>query len=140
MAHNPPSGKASRGTILRYALFQVPGWLLVGAGLWALRHWFAADPAVLAAIAAFWLAKDFVLYFFTWKAYQPPGETAHPMAGAKGFAATDIDPEGRVRIRHETWQARTAPGAPFIPGGTPIRVAAAKGLTLIVEEDERKEG
>jgi membrane-bound serine protease (ClpP class) len=52
------------------------------------------------------------------------------MIGAFGVAQTDLDPDGKVMVRGEIWDAR-AQGK--ILKGTRVRVRAFDGLTLLVE-------
>jgi membrane-bound serine protease (ClpP class) len=54
------------------------------------------------------------------------------MTGATGQVARALDPTGSVYVAREYWSARTADGSK-LERGTPIRVVAAEGLTLIVE-------
>jgi len=52
------------------------------------------------------------------------------MIDARGVAQTDLDPEGKVMVRGEVWDAR-AQGK--ILKGTRVRVRGLDGLTLLVE-------
>jgi membrane-bound serine protease (ClpP class) len=52
------------------------------------------------------------------------------MIGLVGVAETDLDPAGKVLVRGELWNARTAER---IPQGARIRVREMDGLTLVVE-------
>jgi membrane-bound serine protease (ClpP class) len=54
------------------------------------------------------------------------------MINSLGVAETDLDPEGRVLIRGELWQARAAQ---TVLQGTRVRVAGLEGLTLRVEPE-----
>jgi membrane-bound serine protease (ClpP class) len=52
------------------------------------------------------------------------------MISATGVAQTDLDPEGKVMVRGEIWDARSDQ---TILKGTRVRVRAVDGLTLLVE-------
>ena len=52
------------------------------------------------------------------------------MIDATGVAQTDLDPDGKVLVRGEIWDARSSQ---TIPKGTRIRVQSLDGLTLLVE-------
>ena len=54
----------------------------------------------------------------------------HPAIGAIGIAVSNLDPQGVVRVRSETWSA-TAVSDP-IPAGERVQVVAADGLRLRV--------
>jgi membrane-bound serine protease (ClpP class) len=52
------------------------------------------------------------------------------MIDAAGVAQTDLDPEGKVMVRGEIWDARSSQ---TILKGTRVRVRSVDGLTLLVE-------
>jgi membrane-bound serine protease (ClpP class) len=54
------------------------------------------------------------------------------MTGATGTVARELDPLGSVYVAKEYWSARASDGSK-LERGTPIRVVAREGLTLIVE-------
>ncbi len=55
------------------------------------------------------------------------------MTGLRGVALSDLDPEGRVMVRGEIWQARCASN---VTKGTPVRVVSIQGLELTVRPDD----
>lgn len=55
---------------------------------------------------------------------------AEAMVGKRGEVVEPCDPLGRVRVRGELWQARSAQP---LPVGQPVRVVAVVALTLEVE-------
>jgi membrane protein implicated in regulation of membrane protease activity len=120
----------------KYLLFQVPGWLVVGSLAWAAHGWFGLHAwLAIGAFAAF-VVKDAVLFRFVRDAYAVrPRPAAAGLLGAHGVAQEPIAPEGFVRVGHELWRARLAPGAAPIPAGAPIRVESLEGLTLRVRGD-----
>jgi membrane-bound serine protease (ClpP class) len=54
------------------------------------------------------------------------------MVDSVGLAQTDLDPEGKVLIRGELWQARAGQ---TIRRGARVRVLRVEGLTLRVEPE-----
>ncbi len=56
------------------------------------------------------------------------------MKGFSGFATEDLDPEGRIRIRGEWWNARSA-GGERIPKQSSVTVKDQDGMVLIVEKN-----
>ncbi|MCC5812072.1 MAG: NfeD family protein [Ectothiorhodospiraceae bacterium] len=118
--------------LLRYTLLQIPGLVLLGALLW--WAWSEGWLSPLAALLVFvvWLVKDVMLYPF----YRPALERQVPtggqvLIGREGFVTVPLDPVGRVRIGGESWRAHTPDRQP-LPRGQPVRVVAARGVTLQV--------
>jgi membrane-bound serine protease (ClpP class) len=54
--------------------------------------------------------------------------------GADGVALTDLNPEGTVRVRGETWTAESVSGP--VRRGVPVHVVEVDGLHLRVWSDE----
>lgn len=120
----------------KYLLFQLPGWAVVGGLAWAAHGWLGLHPWIGAAALAIFVVKDVVLFRFVRDAYAvtPRPPDAH-LVGARGVAAEPIAPEGFVRVGHELWRARLAPGADPLPAGAPVRIEALEGLTVRVRGD-----
>jgi membrane-bound serine protease (ClpP class) len=59
---------------------------------------------------------------------------AEGMVGESAETMGPLDPSGRVRVRGEIWNARSA--AP-VPEGAPVRIQAVDGLTLVVEPEPK---
>lgn len=57
-----------------------------------------------------------------------------------GRVVDRIAPCGRVRVSGELWRAELAHGAPGIERGEAVRVRARRGLTLMVEPEDRGSG
>jgi membrane-bound serine protease (ClpP class) len=55
------------------------------------------------------------------------------MVGLRGLTLTELNPNGLVRVRGETWQAHAATP---LPAGAAVRVTAIHQLTLEVESEE----
>jgi membrane protein implicated in regulation of membrane protease activity len=121
----------------RYLLLQVPGWILVALILAGLCRW--ADLPLWAAFGAYavYVGKDFVLYPFLRRAYEPDSRTGvELLAGERGVAETELNPEGFVRVRGELWRAQIEPGSAAVRPGEPVVVVAGRGMTLIVRKTE----
>lgn len=52
------------------------------------------------------------------------------LEGAEGVAISDLNPEGLVKVRSETWSAQSLNG--LVDAGTAVQVIRAKGLRLEV--------
>jgi len=62
-----------------------------------------------------------------------PGTVGQRLAaGLQGEVRRPIDPEGSVYVGGEEWSARTSDDR-SLDRGTPIRVVAQDGLTVVVE-------
>ena len=118
----------------KYALFQTPGWLLVGALAWGARGWFGLpDWAAFAVLGAF-VVKDVVLFPFVRHAYEVEmRENGSHLVGTTACVEQSLEPEGWVRLGSERWRARTADGGE-IAAGSEVAVEAVDGLTLRVSQ------
>ena len=79
----------------------------------------------LAEVAVWWRMRG-----------RRPQTGGEALVGQVGEASTALDPVGRVRIRGETWRARSDVQ---IGRGEPIRVVSLDGLTLEVEPEPEPE-
>jgi membrane-bound serine protease (ClpP class) len=125
-------------TFAKYLLFQLPEWILVLLVLMFLNdridfpHWIAPP-----GLFALWVIKDLALYPVVRKAYKSkPRSGVEQLIGARGVAQQELSPRGYVRVRGELWMAEFRRNDRRIPPGRPIRVLAARGMTLIVEGEE----
>jgi len=118
-------------TFLRYLLFQVPEWGLVGLLLLGLHRFTDAPPALLWGGAVAFLVKDLALYPWLWRAYEHVGhEPGEDLIGRAGVATSAVAGNGWVRVGSELWRAE-AEGAPIAKGAA-IRVRALDGHVLVV--------
>ena len=127
----------SRHAVGKYIALQVPAAALAGLVLWLLWR-YEVLPAWLAWSAfVLWVAKDVVLFFYLWPAYEPGGDAGmFSPVGLMGVAVGDM--EGgylRVRVRGETWRARPERGHTPIRSGQSVRVVDRQGLLLIVRPE-----
>ncbi len=138
-----PGGKgvdsvAMSPVLVKYLLFQVPGWVGAVAVLWALVRWWELEPWIAALLFGRWVVKDIVLFPVLRIGYETRGAGPEVMlVGASGVAQEDLRPDrvGYVRVGAELWRARLDGGstATEIRQGTPVRVTALRDLTLSVE-------
>ncbi len=94
---------------------------------------FIPDPwrvLLLVAAACIEVAEVFLWIKFLRRYRVTTG--AEGMLGERAQAIGSLDPEGKVRLRGEIWNARAS--GP-VAEGAEVRVAAVDGLTLIVEPD-----
>ena len=124
-------------TLTRYLLLQVPGWVLAGAILTGLRYWWGLPRWAAFGLFLLWVVKDLAMYPLLRIAYEAGVKTgSEELVGARGVAQEELAPDGYVRVRGELWHAEANPGNAPIPAGSPIRVLAAQGMTLIVKADK----
>jgi membrane-bound serine protease (ClpP class) len=96
---------------------------------------FLPDPlgVVLLVIAAFIEVFEVFLWIKFLRRYRVT-TGAEGMVGERAEAIVALEPEGKVRLRGEIWNARaTEP----VADGAPVRVKTVDGLTLVVEPDPR---
>lgn len=68
--------------------------------------------------------------FIWWSKRRQATVGVETLVGRSGVAASDLWPDGQVRIDGETWRARCAGGC---DAGTQVVVRAVEGLTLVVD-------
>jgi presenilin-like A22 family membrane protease/membrane protein implicated in regulation of membrane protease activity len=88
-------------------------------------------PAILIGTALTGAAASFGLaHLMRQMGRRPPLQSPERLIGAEGIAQTDLDPEGTVWVRGETWTARAV--GERIAAGERVRVMAVQGLRLQV--------
>ena len=127
---------ARMSTLLRYALFQIPGIAGVALLAYALWRWVGLPAEVAIAAVALWVAKDVALYPLLRRAHEVTPEGAAVLIGRRGIARRRLAPNGTVSFGVELWRAEIAPAAEPIDAGAAVRVVAVRGLTLIVAADD----
>jgi membrane-bound serine protease (ClpP class) len=127
-------GWSSR-VLLRYALFQVPSYLLLILLIVIVRQWINIPVWVILSIIALWFTKDVFLFPSVWRAYDIFSQSnAQPIIGMKGTVEKDLDPSGYVKVRGELWQAELILGNTPVKKGEKIEVQGIRGLTLLVKK------
>jgi membrane-bound serine protease (ClpP class) len=114
--------------------------MLTALFLIGLQHWMELSLRVTLGLFLLWVVKDFIFYPFVRTAYESRVKTGtERLIGARGVAQGQLDPRGYVQVRGELWRAEAEPSnRPILPG-SPIRVRAAHGLTLLVTADKDNE-
>jgi len=122
--------------VLRYAVLQVPDWLLVVAVLVCIKLWFDVPTWALWMVGIAWLGKDIALFPLTWRAYSDQGERGiRDPVGRVGVCIERVAPRGSVRVQGETWGATSEDQRAQIEAGSPVRVTGRDGLVLRVRAE-----
>jgi membrane-bound serine protease (ClpP class) len=74
-----------------------------------------------------------ILFGLWWSQQDEPVVGANTLVGLRAVVVEACEPRGRVKIRGETWQARS--GIAVEPGAR-VRVRSVDGLTLHVEPEQ----
>ncbi|MEE9613018.1 MAG: NfeD family protein [Desulfatiglandales bacterium] len=125
--------------VLRYALLQVPGVVLLILIFILARRWIDISPWLFWVILALWVTKDVILFPFVWRAYDwdRPKE-GNSMVGERGIAKDRLSPSGYVQVRGELWKVEVMEGGHPIERGEVVRVRGIRGLTLLVKPDDKE--
>ena len=119
----------TKGTVIRYTLFQLPGLSILILALLLVEHWITIPIKFFYGIISAWIVKDIILFFYTWKAYITKKDDI--MLGKRGIALERISHAGYIKINGERWKALNRSDRP-IEKGQEILVVERKGLTLLV--------
>ncbi|HNR12324.1 MAG TPA: NfeD family protein [Thermodesulfobacteriota bacterium] len=121
--------------LLRYALLQVPGIILIALLLVVAHTWLSLSPPLAAAFLALWIGKDIILYPFVWRAYDNRQQQSGilTLKGQIGIAEEPLVPAGFVRIQGVLWQAILTDPRIQIQKGQKVRVVGGTRLTVFVE-------
>lgn len=135
------STRWSSRVVIRYALLQIPALALLIVLLFLVKRWVDLPQWFVWGIILFWVAKDVILFPLTWRAYdQDRSRGAYSMVGARGIAEERLAPSGYIRVHGELWQAEVMGDSPPIERGESIRIQGIRGLTLLVQHDEKGRG
>lgn len=121
--------KITKGTIIRYSLFQLPELAILAAALFLLKQWIQISDIVFYGIISGWIVKDIILFFYTRKAYITQKDDI--MIGKRGIVLERIVDTGYININGEQWNALNRSDSP-LEKGQEILVVERKGLTLLV--------
>lgn len=125
--------------VLRYALFQVPAVVILVLIMVLVQRWVDLPRWFFWGLVALWVAKDVILFRFTWRAYDRERlEDTNSMIGARGFAEDRLAPSGYIRVHGELWQGEVLGGRPPIERGEGVRVRGIRKLTLLVERENEE--
>jgi membrane-bound serine protease (ClpP class) len=121
-------------TLARYALLQIPGWVVTIAVLAIPLELGFISFRVAATLFGLLLLKDAIVYPFVRRAYDPTtGNRVDDLIGHLAEVRRDLSPEGLVRLRGELWWAETDTSGGPISVGDRVRVVGTRGFTLLVE-------
>ena len=87
--------------------------------------WAIVTVAVILAVLVI-----LTIYYAVTQRREKPVSGRHGLVGEIGEATTDLNPEGRVLVHGEWWNARAAE---HIPAGTKVKVVATDKMILKVE-------
>ncbi len=122
--------------VLRYLLFQIPGWILTTMIVLLADYWLDLASWTAAALILLWIAKDIVLFPFVWRAYdQSPSRVVYGMVGERAVVIERLSPAGYVRVHGERWRAEAKSEAAPVEAGRKVRIVEVRGLTLVVEPE-----
>ena len=114
----------------RYTAFQIPGWLLAGAGGWWLHGSLDVPLWAAASLPAAWVIKDYALYPILRFAYEmDQRRPIELLIGTGGKAIESLEPAGYVRVRGELWRALANAS---VGAGDAVEVVGVEGTTLLV--------
>jgi len=129
----------SSRVLVRYVLLQMPAFVLLILMLALVQRWVSLPAWFIWGLIAFWIAKDVVLFPFTWRAYDRSHKgSADWMLGLRGIAENRLAPSGYVHVRGELWQAEVAQNSGSIEKGESVRIYGNRGLTLLVHRDNKE--
>lgn len=132
------SGWSAR-IVMRYALLEAPGVVLLVLILILVRRWMDLPAWFVWGLVALWVAKDVILFPFVWRAYdRERREETNSMVGARGIAEDRLAPSGFIRVHGELWQGEVMGGSRPIDRGEGVRVRGIRKLTLLVEPDNEE--
>jgi len=121
-----------------YALLQIPEFFLLALILYGLRQWYGIQVWILIVIAAVWIVKDVILFFYVRGAYEMKKHSHDPRTlGATGITIEVLDLLGYVEVNGELWQAKSEDKS-IIPAGEKIEVVDHQGLLLVVRPFQRR--
>jgi len=121
---------------VRYALFQLPGIAGVAALAFGLWEWAGLPGQTALVIVAAWIAKDIILYRFLGRAHEPTPAGAAALVGRRGVVRRRLDPRGTIVFGVELWRAEAQRRERPIEVGAAVRVVGARGMVLIVADDD----
>ena len=124
--------------VVRYTLLQLPAIVLLILLLILAQRWVKLPAWFTWGLIAFWIAKDVVLFPLTWRAYErSKSGSADLMIGLRGIAEDRLSPSGYIYVRGELWRAEVEENSEPIEKGERVRVYGNRGLTLLVNRDNK---
>jgi len=119
---------------MRYALFQIPGLVLLILILIMVRRWVDFPLWFFWGSVFIWIVKDTVLFPFVWRAYDwNRSQDVHSLVGSEGIVEERLAPSGYIRVHGEIWQAKMIKEGSPIEKGEGVRIQGIRGLVLLVQ-------
>ena len=101
------------------------------------QRWVDLPAWFIYGLIVFWIAKDVILFPFTWRAYdQDRNRAVNSMVGARGITKDRLAPSGYIQVHGELWRAEVMGNALPVERGETVRVQGIRGLTLLVQHDD----
>jgi len=120
--------------VMRYALFQIPGLVLLILILILVRRWVDFPLWFFWGSVFIWIVKDAVLFPFVWRAYDwSRSKGVHSLVGTEGIVEERLAPSGYIRVHGELWQAEMIREGPPIEKGEVVRIQGNRGFVLLVQ-------
>ena len=120
--------------VMKYALFQIPGLVLLILILILVRRWVDFPLWFFWGSVFIWIVKDAVLFPFVWRAYDwSRSKGVHSLVGTEGIVEERLAPSGYIRVHGELWQAEMIREGPPIEKGEVVRIQGNRGLVLLVQ-------
>jgi membrane protein implicated in regulation of membrane protease activity len=125
--------------VVRYVLLQIPALVVLILMLALVQRWVSLPAWFIWGLITLWIAKDVILFFFTWHAYDPTHKgPANSMIDQRGIAENRLAPSGYIQVRGELWQAEVMENSLPIEKGQRVRIYGNRGLTLLVHRDNKE--
>lgn len=120
--------------VMRYALFQIPGLVLLILILILVRRWVDFPLWFFWGSVFIWIVKDVVLFPFVWRAYDwSRSRDMHSLVGTEGIVEERLAPSGYIGVHGELWQTEMTREGPPIEKGEFVRIQGIRGLVLLVQ-------
>lgn len=129
--HDMTEQKYPLRIIIRYSLIQLPGLAVIVGLMILIQRWVSIPLWIFLGILFLWIAKDVILFFFTWRSYDL--EQRDIIIGMTGTVLKDVNPKGRVMVYGEHWIAESTEKDKPIYKGQQVEIIDRKGLVLTVK-------
>ncbi|CAB1060441.1 hypothetical protein D1BOALGB6SA_5207 [Olavius sp. associated proteobacterium Delta 1] len=126
---------------IRYGLLTIPGTFALVLVLIVVQNWVPIPSWLWVALILLWIAKEIILFPFTWRAYDTTlSEVSHAMIGGRGITKERLAPTGYILVQGELWKAEITVNAPPIEKNKWVRIKKIEGLKLFVVPEGTENG
>jgi len=126
---------------IRYGLLATPGTVVLVLVLIVVQNWVSLPFWLWVTLIFLWIAKEVILFPFTWRAYDSNGsEVSSSMIGERGRTRERLAPTGYIQVQSELWKAEIMPGESSIEKDKWVRILKREGLILFVVPEETENG